>query len=203
MNGDQQTADQLVAAAVDLFARHGYHGASVRAITRAAGVNLGAVTYHFGSKGALYEAAIGSVLGPSTAHLTRAAAVPGSALDRLEALLRGFFEYLGAHPQLPRILTHHLAAGLPVVTTARDTMQRNLRLLSGLIAEGQREGTIREGTPALMALSILAQPIFLSLARRLLQEGVGIDQDDPRVSTDLRESVVRFVRAALARLEAV
>ena len=202
MSNDQATAHQLVAAAVELFARHGYHGASVRAITKAAGVNLGAITYHFGSKGALYEAAIASVLGPSADHLARAAAVSGSALDRLEHVVRGLFEYLGAHPELPRIIAHHLASGLPPATAARETMQRNLRLVSDLIAEGQREGTIAAGVPMLMSLSILAQPIFLSLMRRMLQQGLGIDQDDPRVSGDLRESVVRFVRSALARTEA-
>ncbi len=196
-----RTADQLVAAAIELFARHGYHGASVRAITGAAGVNLGAITYHFGSKGALYEAAIAAVLGPSTEHLARASSLPGSALERIERLVRGLFEYLSLHPQLPRVLAHHLAAGLPIAAVARDTMQNNLRLITSLIAEGQREGAIRHGDPTLMAVSIFAQPMFLSLMRSLLRQGLDLDQDDPQVAADLRDSVVGFVRAALARPE--
>jgi len=201
MTDDPDTAAQLVATATELFARHGYHGTSVRAITRAAGVNLGAITYHFGSKGALYEAAIASIVGPSTEHLTIAADVPGSALVRIEHLVRGFFDYLTAHPEMPRILVHHLAAGLPIAAAAREAMQRNLRLMSDLIAQGQHEGSIREGNPTLMALSILAQPMFLSLMRKLLQQGLSVDQDDPQVAADLRDSVVAFVRAALARPE--
>ena len=37
-------------AAEDLFARHGFAGASLRQVTAAANVNLAAVNYHFGSK---------------------------------------------------------------------------------------------------------------------------------------------------------
>ncbi|RZA13604.1 MAG: TetR/AcrR family transcriptional regulator, partial [Lysobacteraceae bacterium] len=39
----------LLDTAEELFARRGYNGASIRDITAAAGANLGAVTYHFGT----------------------------------------------------------------------------------------------------------------------------------------------------------
>ncbi|HSG82026.1 MAG TPA: helix-turn-helix domain-containing protein, partial [Gemmatimonadota bacterium] len=52
------TAEALLRAAHHLFARFGYDGTSVRAITREAGSNLGAVTYHFGSKEALYDSVL-------------------------------------------------------------------------------------------------------------------------------------------------
>jgi len=41
--------------AEDLFARHGFAGASLRQVTAAARVNLAAVNYHFGSKDGLIE----------------------------------------------------------------------------------------------------------------------------------------------------
>jgi AcrR family transcriptional regulator len=48
------TATRLLDAAEDLFGRHGFDGVGMRALADAAGVNLGAATYHFGSKEALY-----------------------------------------------------------------------------------------------------------------------------------------------------
>ena len=44
------TKERILSAAEELFARHGFQGASLRQVTAAANVNLAAVNYHFGSK---------------------------------------------------------------------------------------------------------------------------------------------------------
>lgn len=44
------TKQRILGAAEELFARHGFAGASLRQVTAAAQVNLAAVNYHFGSK---------------------------------------------------------------------------------------------------------------------------------------------------------
>ena len=54
----EQTRAALTDAGRSLFAKRGYDGASVRDITRLAGTNLGSVTFHFGSKRALYGAVL-------------------------------------------------------------------------------------------------------------------------------------------------
>jgi AcrR family transcriptional regulator len=52
------TKDKLMDSAEKLFARMGFHGASLRNITRAAGVDLAGVPYHFGSKKQLFVSVI-------------------------------------------------------------------------------------------------------------------------------------------------
>lgn len=49
------TAERLLDVAEALFADHGFEGTSMRMITAAAGVNLAAVNYHFGSKEELFH----------------------------------------------------------------------------------------------------------------------------------------------------
>ena len=58
------TKDRLVDAAEALFLEHGFEAASLRAITTAAGVNLAAVNYHFGSKEELFQAVLTRRLDP-------------------------------------------------------------------------------------------------------------------------------------------
>ena len=55
MNSSANTKERILTAAEALFAQRGFEGASLRQLTAAAGVNLAAVNYHFGSKDNLVE----------------------------------------------------------------------------------------------------------------------------------------------------
>lgn len=52
------TREDLLAAAERLFAEHGYAAVGIREIAAAAGANVSAIKYHFGSKRDLYLAAL-------------------------------------------------------------------------------------------------------------------------------------------------
>ena len=199
MNYRADTANELVTAAVDLFSRHGYDGTSVRAITSHAGANLGAITYHFGSKEALYEAALASVAEPIRKLIAEAADSTGDPLPRIERIVRVFFQYLSERPEFPNLISQQLAGSRPLPAPARSILQQNLRTLATLIAEGQEDGSIRSGNPRDLALSVASQPMWLTLARRALLEGAGLDQDDPSTHDQIVESVVQFVRAGLKK----
>ena len=60
----RSTRERLLDAGEMLFAEHGFAGASVRAITAAAGTNLNALNYHFGSKEGLLQLVVHRVLDP-------------------------------------------------------------------------------------------------------------------------------------------
>src|SRR3546814_4183421 len=51
------TRQKLLRASIDVFGRHGFDGATTRTLADAAGVNLQAISYHFGGKDGLYVAA--------------------------------------------------------------------------------------------------------------------------------------------------
>ena len=51
-----ETKQRLLASAINVCAEQGYNAATLREITSAAGVNIAAVNYHFGSKQALMRA---------------------------------------------------------------------------------------------------------------------------------------------------
>lgn len=70
------TRERLLDAAIDVFGTHGFHGATTRMLTEAAGVNQQAIPYHFGSKEGLYIAAA-EHLGAMIAHKV---AIPREAI---------------------------------------------------------------------------------------------------------------------------
>jgi AcrR family transcriptional regulator len=191
--------DRLQRAALTLFAQDGFDGTSVRAITGAAGANLGAVTYYFGSKRALYETVFEGEILPFREAVVEIGRGPGTPLERLEHIVRTFFQYLHEHPALPRLILQEIATAADLPEGPRRALVSNHGTIAAVIAEGQREGSIREGDPRLMALSIGSQPIMLALMRAVLARAVDIDQSDSGTRADLTDSVVAFVIAGLRR----
>ena len=64
---DQASADtktRILDAAEQLFMEHGFEATSLRSLTTAAGVNLAAVNYHYGSKEELFQAVLTRRLDP-------------------------------------------------------------------------------------------------------------------------------------------
>ena len=58
------TKTRILDAAESLFVEHGFEATSLRSLTAAAGVNLAAVNYHFGSKEELFQAVLTRRLDP-------------------------------------------------------------------------------------------------------------------------------------------
>jgi len=194
----QATVEALIRAGRELFARRGYDGASVRAITARAGANLGAITYHFGSKRAFYDRVVETSVGPLAERVIAVAAGAGAPLDRAAAVVRVFFEYLRAHPDVPYLMLQELAVGRLPPAAAIGPMLRVQAALTELVRAGQADGTIRPGPPEVMGLGIISQAVHFNLMRVPLREVLGVDVSDPEVWTPLVEQAVAFVRGGLA-----
>lgn len=192
------TATSLLAAGRDLFARRGYDGTSVRAITSEAGANLGAVTYHFGSKRALYEEVLERATAPLRLRVADATGGAGPVLDRVAAVVRTFFDHLAENPDLPRLLLQEISAGKDPPPPIERTFRPILGALVALVTEGQRSGEVRDGDPRLLALSCVAQPIHLSLVNHWVRRLADLHLEDADERSRIVEHAVRFALAGLA-----
>lgn len=198
MNQNSDPKTRLVDVARDLFAAHGYDGTSVRAITSRAKANLGAITYHFGSKEALYHEVIKSRAEPLADRIAAAAQAPGPPLDRIEAIVRAFFEKFIEHPEIPSLLLRELASGRQLPPPVQRVVQRNLGSIIQVVTDGQRDGSIRAGDPLLLALSVVAQPFHFGIAGRVIAVAAGLDFRDPAARSRVVDHVATTVRHALA-----
>jgi AcrR family transcriptional regulator len=98
------TRDRILQAALEVFARKGYHRAVVDDIVRASATSKGAVYHHFPNKEALFLALVEDFAGRLAAAV--AAAIDGShgALGKVEAALRAGLETFALNRELARIL---------------------------------------------------------------------------------------------------
>lgn len=100
--------DELLDAAIDLFARYGFEPVSTGAVAKAAGYTQSMVHYHFGSKLALWQAAIDRLMRERGVVLpiTRLDLQDLDPLARLKVIVRKFMSVNASDPNLTRILIH-------------------------------------------------------------------------------------------------
>jgi len=203
MKHPMEVRERLIEAARELFARDGFDAASVRDITAQANANLGAITYHFGSKEALYHAVIERFATPLADQLAAISAEPRPPLERLATAMWTFMDHIWQHPEMPRLILRELASDRPLPEPVARVIRRNMESFSRMVAEGQADGTIRPGEPHLMAMSIAGQPMFLALAGRAIRQAIGTDPGDPAIRKLIAEHVIGNMKAALGNTPSV
>jgi AcrR family transcriptional regulator len=198
MNESSDTRAALLAAARVLFARHGYDGASIKAITSRAHANLGAVTYHFATKERLYHEVLRSIGEPFLEKLKVAAEGSRPPLARIESLVRTFFNHLCENSDLPSLILHELSLSGPVPPPLREVMGRIFGTVTRMVEEGQRDGTVVRGDPTLLAVSIMSLPAYIMLMRVPLHRVAGLNVHDLESRDRILDHVVLSIRRSLS-----
>ena len=91
---EEKTRDKILNAAGEVFAEQGFEGATIRAITERAGVNVAAVNYHFRDKAELYTLVVLDACSARAAWRDAMAEAPDSPEERLRSLIYHFLQYL-------------------------------------------------------------------------------------------------------------
>ncbi|TQN30340.1 TetR family transcriptional regulator [Haloactinospora alba] len=138
--------EQILAAAVRVFARKGFAATRIDDVAREADIGKGSVYLYFDSRDALLSAAFEAFAERSRNVLQQAREGTGPPLERLGSLVRSVLEALADEPELARILLDLWSSGreesqLPldmpgVYSEYRTTIAELLR---------EAEGTVREG----------------------------------------------------------
>jgi len=96
--------DEILEAALKLFAKRGYAGTSIQDIVDQTTGSKPSLYYHFKSKEALYEALLASAFDEAFALLQKAAARSQDLEEQLINVLDGQFEFQKNNPDLMRLV---------------------------------------------------------------------------------------------------
>jgi TetR/AcrR family transcriptional regulator len=98
-------ADKVMAAAIEAFSVHGYHGVSLRTVNAELGVSRNLLYQRFGSKAELWRAAVDWAFRPLVDSVTTADDETADPMIRLRMMIRNFIEYSAPKPYLARLVT--------------------------------------------------------------------------------------------------
>jgi len=186
--------DRLIAAAVALFAQHGYDAVSTGTVATKAGLTQSMVHYHFGSKLKLWEATIDHIMRkrgavfPLGQFLNLADVDP---LTRLKIMIRTFVSSNAADPDLNRILIHEGMQSTPRLKwLAKTYMSQGYQVFNDAIEEAMQAGLVRR-LPVHEITNIIVGACALTFSiGALLQAVYGSAVDDPASVASMTDTLV-------------
>lgn len=102
----ERTQQKIVDVAVEVFAAKGFRAASTREIATRAKVSQALITYHFGSKGELWKAAMGRIFDDLRAGFRTALERDDGSdpVARVRDVVRQYVRFVATHPELFRVM---------------------------------------------------------------------------------------------------
>jgi len=208
----EDVRQKLLDAAIAVFGRYGFDGASTRMLAKAADVNLQAIPYYFGGKEGLYLAAADHITerirvfaGPVGVKIRArlAAQQAGEALspDEARALLIELLETM-AHlmtNEESAAWARFIVAEQMEPTEAFERIYRNM--MSRLMEAGRGLlGVILDEDPEseavrLRAVALMGQILVFRVARAAVTRQLGWQEIGPREFSGIRELIRRAVDA--------
>lgn len=178
----------ILAAAEDLFARHGFEGTSLQRIGEAAGFARSTPAYFFQSKQALYDAVLRRALdrGRETMRpafeATAASASPEQALDML---VGRFLAFLAGDQNYVLLMQREALAERPSLPALIDeeALDETRRAISAALGEQEADHAI---------LELFALGWFPFAHSRTLVASLGFDARDPEFLKRHRKRIVRL-----------
>lgn len=202
--GEEKTRDRILSAAGDEFAEHGFEGATIRAITERAGVNLAAVNYHFRDKSELYTRVVLDACSLQTAWRCATADAPGSPDGQLRSLIHYFLRAL-LNPERPAWKRRLMAREMSDPTEALDVLvEKSIRpfreqFLIPVLNE-LTSGRCTERQLSLLSASIMGQCMYYVQSQPIIVRLVPDFKIGNAEIVEIAEHITRFSLAAIAGL---
>jgi AcrR family transcriptional regulator len=111
VEGQPETAERVLLAGVDAFARDGFTRTTLADVARAAGISRPSLLHHFPTKEALYAEVVTRVFSALGAALSEALGAAETWEGRLRGLCDAYTGFLAAHPTHARLVARELVDG--------------------------------------------------------------------------------------------
>lgn len=178
-----ESREAVLQAALGVFSRRGFKGATVREIARLAKVNHGTIRYHFGSKDKLWRAAVSYLFARQAEELdlaTLAAQGLDDAAFLREAVAR-YVRYCARHPEHARIaVLESVVGGERLRWMSREHIRSVHAVMGPFLRRSMRKGLIRPASEISLTyiLALASQSVFLLEQEARAVHGVDVFADE-------------------------
>lgn len=144
-NDKVNTKDRLLSAAEELFAERGFDGVSVRDITGKAGVNLGSLTYHFGTKERLFAEVLTRRSEPLVQIGRGIVNSRKTPPEKLTAIMEAYaMHILHDEPSLKVLFAEMVLGGTRLPKSTTESVALRNRMFIEIVKQGIKQGYFRK-----------------------------------------------------------
>ncbi len=140
----------ILAAAVRVFARKGYHTSRVQDIAEEAGIAHGLVYHYFASKEQLLESVFRGTWSELLARMREVEESGEPAREQLRQIAAVLLRSWRRDPDLVRVLVREVARS-PQMARQVDEIEQAFAAIQRIVTRGQEEGELRTDVEALLA----------------------------------------------------
>jgi TetR/AcrR family fatty acid metabolism transcriptional regulator len=153
---DPEKPQQIIDAAVRVFARKGYFNSRVSDIAREAGIAAGTIYLYFKTKEDVLVTVFREKMAEFVATLWRAIASEPDAVAKIERLVHMHFEMLEGQPDMAEIVQIELRQGQKFFRgPATQEIGAYFALIASVLEEGVASGRFRRDLPVKVATKML------------------------------------------------
>ena len=153
---DPDKPQQIIDAAVRVFARKGYWNSRVSEIARAAGIAAGTIYLYFETKEDILVTVFRDKMAEFVSALWRAIAEEHDAVAKLRRLVSMHFEILEREPELAEVVQVELRQGQKFFRgPATQEIAAYFALIASVLEEGVASGQFRRDLPVKVATKML------------------------------------------------
>lgn len=197
----QDTEEQIMDAAKDIFQKKGMDGARMQEIADKAGINKSMLHYYYRSKQLLFEAVFNSAFSLVAPQINKILNDDSSIVEKVRGFTHNYISFMAKHPYLPNFIIQELNRNPKFF----EKLQQNaafpsLDKFEKQVAVEVEQGILKPIDGKQLFINIISLNIFPFVATPLIKGLLGIDDKEFKALVEERKTLVsEFIIASITK----
>jgi AcrR family transcriptional regulator len=196
---DENTEEQILDAAKNVFQTKGMDGARMQEIADKAGINKAMLHYYYRSKQLLFEAVFKNAFSLLAPQLNAILNDDSSIKEKIKEFTSNYISFIIKHPYLPNFIIQELNRNQDFVLKLKDNKGfPNLDKFKKQVDEEVKQGIIKPISAEQLFINILALNIFPFVAKPLIMAFTNTDHKTYKELMEQRKTeVANFIISSI------
>ena len=192
---NENTEDQILNAAKNVFQSKGMDGARMQEIANEAGINKAMLHYYYRSKQLLFEAVFINAFSLLAPQINAILNDDSSIENKIRNFSSNYISFIEQHPYLPNFIIQELNRNPDFMLKMKENnVFPNLEKFKKQVTIEVKNGTLKNISAEQLFINILALNVFPFIAKPLIKGLIAVEEDGfQQIIEDRKTEVADFI----------